>query len=134
MQKFFTPGPLAVKLGVQPHHITNLCKRKLIPFALAGNQRLIAAEDVDQVRAALLRPATCALSRRRHMPVEMARQLRRALSRASHRRPLPTPSRNCSLTWRRKRPVRGLLSGCTDSRPAAPVARCNCSPATGPAT
>ncbi|QJW98183.1 MerR family transcriptional regulator [Frigoriglobus tundricola] len=55
MQKFFTPGPLAVKLGVQPHHITNLCKRKLIPFALAGNQRLIAAEDVELVRAALVK-------------------------------------------------------------------------------
>lgn len=50
---FSTPGVLALRLGVQVHHLVRLLKRGQIPFARAGRLHLIAESDVELARAAL---------------------------------------------------------------------------------
>jgi hypothetical protein len=49
----YTPGVLALRLGVQPHHLARLIKRRLIPFTRAGRFHLIAESDVPRVCEAL---------------------------------------------------------------------------------
>lgn len=50
---YHTPGVLAIRLGVQVHHIVRLLKRGAIPFTRAGRFHLIREADVELARAAL---------------------------------------------------------------------------------
>lgn len=52
-QSHHTPGILATRLGVQPHHLARLIKRHIIPFTRAGRFHLIAEADLPQVIQAL---------------------------------------------------------------------------------
>jgi DNA-binding transcriptional MerR regulator len=49
---FLTTGKLALRLGVQEHHIRTLARLGRIPFALAGVYRVFTESDLSQIRAA----------------------------------------------------------------------------------
>jgi excisionase family DNA binding protein len=50
----FTTGKLAVRLGVQEHHIRELARRGTIPFVTAGKYRVFSEADVPVISRALI--------------------------------------------------------------------------------
>lgn len=51
-QESSTFGLIAVRLGVQAHHLDRLARRGLIPYRTTGRFRVIALADLDAVRRA----------------------------------------------------------------------------------
>jgi hypothetical protein len=49
-----TTGKLALRLGVQEHHIRRLARAGRIPFRFAGVYRVYAESDIAVIRAALV--------------------------------------------------------------------------------
>lgn len=52
--RIHTTGLLALRLGVQAHHLGRLARANLIPYTRAGRLHLFAEDDLPVIRQALI--------------------------------------------------------------------------------